>query len=309
MQRGGTVLLGQREREDLAAFRREQARHAGIGEEAGRPAGADQHDTPVGLEYVQRLRHRIRDAVDGEPSGAALQPRVHAFGHDVAARRRGDGARRLERLLEQRASAEQQQCRLAAFQDGGGCVDEPVVHHLAFGDGGYGSDRAAVAPGRVGGQDQGRDLPRRGVGSGDCLRGAEANRCGVGRRFDPMRDRTRDARDIRGERCVVLDVIGRMLADDVDDGRARLLRIVQVGQRVAEARPKVQQGRRGFSGHSGIAVGGAADDAFEQAEDAAHAVDLVERRHEMHLRGARICETDVDAALQQRMHQALGSVH
>ena len=107
----------------------------------------------------------------------------------------------------------------------------------------------------------------------------------------------------------MLDVVGRVLAHDVDDRRVRLLRVVQVGETVGEARAEVQQGRGGLPGHPVIAVGGACQHALEQAQHAAHARHLVEGGDEVHLRRARVGEANVDAARKQRADEAFGTVH
>ena len=111
-------------------------------------------------------------------------------------------------------------------------------------------------------------------------------RSGARRRAHPGGHRARDALDVRGERRVVLDVIRRVLAHDVDDGGTGLLRIVEVGEAVAETGAQVQQRRRGILGHAPIPVRRARHHALEQAEHAADAVHLVQRGHEMHLRRA-----------------------
>ena len=100
-----------------------------------------------------------------------------------------------------------------------------------------------------------------------------------------------------------------MVADDVDDGRLRLARVVQVGEPVAETGPEVQQRGRGPIGHAPVAVGRAGRDAFEEREHAAHLGHGVERGHEVHLRGAGIHEAGVDAARDQRADERLGAVH
>ena len=107
----------------------------------------------------------------------------------------------------------------------------------------------------------------------------------------------------------MLEVIGRVLADDVDDARARLLRVVQIGEPVAEPGAEMKQRARGLAGHAVIAVGGAGDDAFEQAQHATHAFDFVESGDEMHFGSAGIGEADVDAVHDQRAHEAFCAVH
>jgi hypothetical protein len=118
-----------------------------------------------------------------------------------------------------------------------------------------------------------------------------------------------DALDVGGQGCVELDVVGGVLADDVDDAGAGLLGVVEVGDAVGEAGAEVEKGRGGPAGHAVIAVRGAGDAAFEEAERTAHAGDCVEGRHEVHLGGAGVGETDVDTTRQQRADEAFGSVH
>ena len=124
-----------------------------------------------------------------------------------------------------------------------------------------------------------------------------------------MREGTRDAFDVGGERRVVLDVIERVLAHDVDDTRARLLGVVQVGRRIGETGTQMQQGRGRLVGHAVVAIGRTGADALEQAEHAAHALDAIQRADEVHLRGAGVGETDLDAALHQGADQTFSSVH
>ena len=88
----------------------------------------------------------------------------------------------------------------------------------------------------------------------------------------------------------------------------RLLRVVQVGQTVGQAGSEMQQRRSRLVGDPVIAVGGAGDDALEQAEHAAHAVDLVERGDEMHFRCAGVRKAGIDPIGEQRADQAFGTV-
>ena len=135
------------------------------------------------------------------------------------------------------------------------------------------------------------------------------NRARVGRGLDPMRHGRRHALDIRGQRGVVGDVIGGVLADDVDDAGVGLLGVVQVGQPIGEAGAQVQQGGRRPSQHAVVAVGRARHHALEQAQHAAHARHLVQGGHEMHLRRAGIGEADVHSAREQGPHQTFSPIH
>ena len=84
---------------------------------------------------------------------------------------------------------------------------------------------------------------------------------------------------------------------------------MDVGKPVRHAGAEVQEGRRRVFGHPGVTVGSAGDDAFKEAQDTAHPVHPVERCDKMHLRGARIGETDVYTAADQSAHETLRAVH
>ena len=170
-------------------------------------------------------------------------------------------------------------------------------------------DRAALVPGGVGGQHQGRDLAGRGAGGLHGDRGVGAHLLGLGRGAHPGGDAARPAFGVGGQRRVVGAVVGGLVADDVDDAAAGAAGVVQAGEAVGEAGAAMQQGRRGLLRHAPIAVGGAGDDVLLQAEHAAHAGDAVERGDEVHLAGAGVGEADIHAAAEQRSHQAFGSVH
>src|SRR5262249_40433938 len=150
----------------------------------------------------------------------------------------------------------------------------------------------AVSAGRnrVGGWTTGRGG---GGGDGGGAVGGHAGRALRG--AHPVRHGPRDALDVRGERRVVLDVIGGVLTHHVDDARAGLARVMQIGEAVAEARSQVKESGRGPSRHAPVAVGRARHDPLEEPEDAANALDLVESGHEVHLRRAGIREAYIDS--------------
>ncbi len=142
----------------------------------------------------------------------------------------------------------------------------------------------------------------------DGLDGIAAQGLRALRGAHPGRDVARDGLDVRLQLCVVLDVVGGVVADDVDHGHPALACVVQVGEPVAEAAAEVQQGRGRLAGHARVAVGGAGSHALEQAEHGAHLRRAVERGDEMHLRGAGIAETDRDAGIHEGAHQGVGAV-
>ena len=100
------------------------------------------------------------------------------------------------------------------------------------------------------------------TGVGRTRRGGDVARHGAGQRLDVGR-----------ERRVGAPVPGGVVADEVDDRRVGPAGVVQVGDAVGEAGTEMQQRQRRPAGDPAVAVGGAGDDALEQAEDAAHAGD------------------------------------
>ena len=104
-------------------------------------------------------------------------------------------------------------------------------------------------------------------------------------------------------------MVGRLVADDVDQRHAGAAGVVEVGEAVGEAGTAMQERRRRLAGHPRVAVGGAGGDALEEGEDAMDARHAVERGDEVHLAGAGIGEAGVDAAGEQRAGEAFGAVH
>jgi hypothetical protein len=69
---------------------------------------------------------------------------------------------------------------------------------------------------------------------------------------------------------------------------------MEVGEGVGESGAEVEEGGGGAAGDAGVAVGGSGADGFMKAEDAADAVDAVQRRDKLHLGGAGVHEAEVD---------------
>ena len=243
----------------------------------------------------------------GRPA-PTLETRGKDLGQQLHARRGGDARSGHERRLAQRASAEQQRVPAATLQHSRDCRDGLVGVARRRRDAWQRCGHTALAPGHVGRQDQRRHLPGRTHGGCDGLGCVVAQGRRALRRAHPRRHVARDGLDVRLQLRVVLDVVGGMVADDVDDGHLALARVVQVGETVAEAAAEVQQGRSGPAGHARIAVGGAGGHALEQAQHGTHLGCAVERGDEVHLGGAGIAETDGDPAIDQRAHQRLSAI-
>jgi hypothetical protein len=104
------------------------------------------------------------------------------------------------------------------------------------------------------GRDEGGDLSV--VRSAACTARAPAAERSSGESAVSVQcDPSGDARQVRGQRRVILQVVAGVVADDVDDRRAGALRVVHVGQAVGKARAEVQQRGRGLVRHARVAVG------------------------------------------------------
>ena len=261
------------------------------------------------VEHLQCLVDDIGDALDRHPPAAPLGARVRALRHEPRVAFLGDLAGEFEPVGAHRPAGEEDQRRLARAQDARRLGDGLARRRRGWFRRRHRHRARPVVPRRIGRQDQARDLARRRPRRGDRGGTVPGDRHRIGRGLDPVRGGPRQPLDIGGQGRVVLPVIGRMIADDVDHARGRLVGVVDVGEPVGEARPEMQQGRGRVVGHAVIAVGGAGHDALEQPQDAAHAVDPVERRDKMHLRGAGVREAHIDAAADQGPHQAFRAVH
>ena len=264
------------------------------------------------VEFGQKGQGQIdhvRNRFERHPARAPLNPRRRRSGKDADLVSGCDPACHLQTLGPQAGPAHDKTDALSGLDQPCRFDQCPLLHLPARRDVQRRSWFAGLVPGRIGRQDQGRDATRRGAGGGN-------RRCGIGRRHAGIRGGThpvgigaRGALDVRGQRRVILLVIGGMVADDIDHRCAGSLGIVQIGNAIAEARSKMQQRHRRFVGHAAIAVGGAGDDALEQAEHTAHAGNLVQGGNKMHFRRARIGKADIGVAGQQGPDNTFGAVH
>src|SRR5215831_14724539 len=84
---------------------------------------------------------------------------------------------------------------------------------------------------------------------------------------------------------------------------------MQIGQPVAEPWTQMHERRRRPVAHAPVAISRTCHHAFEQCQDAAHTLDLIERCDKMHFRRSRIGEADVDPTTDQCAYQAFCTVH
>jgi hypothetical protein len=68
-----------------------------------------------------------------------------------------------------------------------------------------------------------------------------------------------------------------MLPHQIYKRHLRPARIVQIRKAIAQARTEMKQSACRFLRHAGVAVGRSGDDALEEAENATHFADPVER--------------------------------
>ena len=167
----------------------------------------------------------------------------------------------------------------------------------------------SLQPRRVGGQDQRRDLSRilQRCLHGSCAVGGDG--LGARGRMHPSGDRAGKSHDVRGKRRIILRMIGRVVADDIDDRRRCATRVVKVGEPVRQPWPQMQQRGGWLLRHAAITIGHPGHRAFEKTEHGPHARDFVERCDKMHFRGAGIAETDLDARADKRPQQTFRAVH
>jgi len=91
--------------------------------------------------------------------------------------------------------------------------------------------------------------------------------------------------------------------------RLRELCVVHVGQSIGQDRAQVEQCCCRALCHARIAIGGAGDHSFEQAQDAPHLRLPVEGAHEMHFGGAWICKANIHLICKQGVAQTICAIH
>ena len=163
-------------------------------------------------------------------------------------------------------------------------------------------------PRRVGGQDKSGDTGKRAgrpIGGAHCL----AHRIGRLHASHPVRHRPGKALDVAGQGSIVLQVIGGVVSDDVDDRAMGAPCIVKVREPVRETGAGMQQGCGRPPRHSRITVGGAGDHALEQTEHATHRGLSIQGGDKMHLGGAGVGEADIDTVGEKYVAQPISAVH
>ncbi len=296
------------EPDDVAIRMGGDARPVRMGEEGDRRLFADQNEAADLVELLDLLAGGIGQALHDRRTDAALQARIAADRGKPCAGPVGDGGGLDQRFLHQGTVADQDH-RLAATKRCGGFLHQFVRNRppgrCCDGRG----DDTALAPGDIGGNDQRRNpaLPRlcRRKRLGCILR----HRFGRACRGDMRGNGTGDGGDIRGQRRVILQVIGGVLADEIKDRAVGTPRIVQVGAGIHQARAEMQKRCRRLAGHAGITVRRPGHATFEQAEHAAHAGHAVEGRDQMQFGRAGIGKAHFHPGFDQRGNDRFCTIH
>ena len=200
--------------DDLRALGGQDGGLARIGEESDGRARPDQHDPLVRGQHLERDINGIGHARDTDPPCPAIHPRIGPFRQKRAARSGADASGKVKIGLGQSGPAQQQQAvrtrqccnrclKLIPVEIWARCRGQGIGHNSTFG------------PCRVGGQDQGRHLPRRGIGGLHRLCRIMAKAGGIFGRVHPMRDRPGDPLNIGGQWRIQRDMAFSMFADDV----------------------------------------------------------------------------------------------
>jgi hypothetical protein len=308
------IVLGAGELVDARARSVERARLVRIGEEGYRRLRAHQDQVPHVLQHGDRLVDGVGDSLHRDPTRAASDARGEGGRKEPRPGRRRNLAGEVQGRLASRAAPQYQGGAFAGPQNLRSGRNRCIVRAGGV-DAGARRDRRVrpflrnLVPGGIRGQDEAGHPAGRAQGRRHRRGAVGRERVGAGRGAYPMAEGPRRPLDVGGQGRIEMPVMGGVIADDVDDRRLRPHGVVQVRQAVGEAWPEVEQRRGRPIQHARIAVGGAGGHAFEQREDAAHALHPVERRHEVHLRGAGIGEADLDMVLPQGLEQAFGAVH
>ena len=169
------------------------------------------------------------------------------------------------------------------------------------------------SPGGVGAHDQCGDLAEgAGVGPQGGSHGIDTILRQGGCRaagLDPCRKIASKRVDVGGQRGVIAHVVLGVIANDVEQRRARLAGVVQIRDGIGQAGAKVQECRGRPARHAPVAIRRPAAHALEQRQHRTHAWYLVQRLHKMHLGGTRIGDAQVHAAAYEGFNEGAGAIH
>ena len=284
-----------------AVFGDQVAGQVRVGKEADRRLGAGDDQVPDTRQRFDNRFREVRQTLDAGAPGAAGDARGKRMGKDPGIYVIADHARQPGALLQQGMITQQQRRRLPCAQRLCHVFHHLICHPGTAGYGGFSTGLGGTGvPGTVCRDDQGRDMPRRLHGGGDCVHSVRRY---VRSRLafpDPGGNRFCIGGHVRGQRRVVLFMAGGMVPDNVDDGRTGAHGVVQICQAVGQAGTKMEQRRRQVLGHPGVTVRGAGCHTLCQAQHAAHVGHPVRSGDKLHLRGARVGKAGGDFVVDQR---------
>ncbi len=111
------------------------------------------------------------------------------------------------------------------------------------------------------------------------------------------------------KRRIMAQVIGSVLADEVDDRHLGSTGVVEIGEAIGETGAKMQKSACRFFRHPCIAVRSSGHDTFEEAEHATYFQRSVKRCDEMNFRGAGVGEARLNSSCHQRANQTFCAIH
>ena len=289
-----------------AAFRHQQARLAGIGEEGHRHLRASHQHQVGAVQIGHRAFSKILHPVRREDTRAAHLARKERIRQHPDTCRAEAGCMAEPRPGKHRSIDENN--RALCLPNGSRRRFDPLTdgrtqEGLAAPLAGF----AAFIPGGVRRQQQRHRTRRRAEA---CRPGLRRQLAGIFRpicRFDPDRVGPGKAHDIGGERRIIAQMRHGVVADDIDHRRERPLGIVDVRPGIHETGAEVQQRHRRAPGDAGIAIGRPGRHALEQRQHRADARLPVERGNQVHLGSAGIGETGGHAMIGKRRDERLGA--
>ena len=173
----------------------------------------------------------------------------------------------------------------------------------------YSARLARLAPRKIRRHDQRGHGAGRSVRRGDRARGRFPHSVGALQHMNPPGNGARKPFHVVSQRRIETAVPGRMLAHNAHHRRVRLLCVVEIAEAVGQPRAEVQQCGRRLPEHPRIAIRRPGADSLEQAKDAPQPGHAVQSRDELHLRRARIGETEAHPVRHQSAEQNFSSQH
>ena len=114
--------------------------------------------------------------------------------------------------------------------------------------------------------------------------------------MDPIRYWTSEANDIGRQQCIILQVIGGVVADDIDDRCRGAAGVVRLARPFARPGP-MQKCHSGFACNAAITISSTSCYTFKKTKYRPQPLNGVEGCNQMHFRGTGVAKTDIDTAI------------